>query len=505
MSIPKEPRQLMINLMYIVLVAMLALNVSAEIIHAFFALDNSLNESSRVVNSSNQHLVKAINQQADAYAQFEPFKEKVKEIERISQSFYEEIEQLKNEIVTAAGGLGEDGLPIRKTDKDIPTRILLHEGQGEALKIKILETQKQLLTLIEDEQTRTNIAANIPLKINEIPLDSDKKNWSQLMFQQMPVAAVLPILSKFQNDVKVAETTLLNHFFNQMNVNVIPDKFTPVIASDKTYIIKGEAFTGEIFLASYSSTADNLTISVDGKNYPVKDGKVIFTATPTAVGETEHEMLIRLNNPLTGETESYRKKFSYEVGERSVAVSADKMNVFYAGVDNPISISAAGIPSNKMQLRAEGVNLQKIRHGKYLAQPQKAGGIAKIIVSGGGLPSTTFEYRIKRIPNPSLRLGHHTGGAISAAELKVHQGIIPFLDNFDFKAKCKIIEFEMARVPRNDNVQVVMNKGGTFSSKAQRIINRASRGDVFYFDQVRVKCPGDQATRKVNGMVFNIK
>lgn len=505
MSIPKEPRQLMVNLMYIVLVAMLALNVSAEIIHAFFALDNSLNESSRVVNSSNQQLIAAINQQADAYAQFAPFKDKVKEIERISKAFYEEVEVLKNEIVEEAGGLGEDDLPIRKTDKDIPTRILLNEGRGEALKTTILATKKQLLDLIEDEQAREAIAGNIPLKISEIPPDSDKETWSQLMFQQMPVAAVLPMLSKFQNDVKVAETTLLNHFFNQMNVNVIPDKFTPVIASNKSYIIKGEEFKGEIFLASYSSTADNLSISVDGRSYPVRDGKVLFTKTASELGEHEHEMLIRLTNPLTGEAESYRKTFTYEVGERSVAVSADKMNVFYAGVENPISISAAGIPSDKMKVRAEGVNLEKLRNGKYIAKPQKAGGKAKIVVSGGGLTPTTFEYRIKRIPDPSLRLGKHTGGTISASEMKVYKGIIPFLDNFDFQAKCKVIEFEVARVPRNDDVQVAMNRGGTFGSEAQRIIQRATRSDVFYFDKVRVKCPGDQATRSINGMIFNIK
>lgn len=504
MSISKEPRQLMINLMYIVLLALLALNVSAEIMNAFFALDNSLNESSRVVASSNQQIVEAINQQADAYAQFEPYKEKVAQIQNIANTFYEQVEQLKNDIVNESGGYDEHHLPAKKKNKDVPTRILLTEGKGEQLKTDILAVKASLLDLVDEETERQVIAKNIPLQIAEIPADSDKKNWSQLMFQQMPVAAVLPLLSKFQNDVKIAETTLLNHFFNKMNISVIPDKFTPVVAANTSYVIQGEEFKSEMFLAAYSSTANNINVKVDGRSYPVRDGKAIFTTNPSSIGNKTHQMEISIANPLTGEVETYKKKFSYEVGQRSVAVSADKMNVFYVGVDNPISVSAAGVSSRSIKVVGEGVELRRDKNGKYIAKPRRPGQ-AKIIVSGAGLEPTVFDYRVKRIPDPSLRLGNKSGGTISKAELQVYKGIIPFLDHFDFEAKCKVMGFEMTRVPKNDDVRVTLNKGGTFGSEAQRIIKGARSGDVFYFDKVKVKCPGDAASRSINGMIFNIK
>ncbi|MEK7254558.1 MAG: hypothetical protein AAB316_07430, partial [Bacteroidota bacterium] len=294
MSIPKEPRQLLINLMYIVLTALLALNVSAEVLHAFFTMDNSLNESNRIAGSNNRALAEAIGKQADVDERFISLKEKTAQAQQISTAFFEHVSQLKLEILKAAGGTGKDGMPKRKDDKDIPTRLLVNQGKGEELQKKVLETRDQLLALLEKPEDRQRLAGNIPLKINEIPASSDKKTWAQFTFQQMPVAAVMPILTKFQNDVKVAETVILNHFAEQMNIVVKPDQFTPVIATDRNYVIRGEEFRGEIFLAAYSSSADNLSVSVDGRPLSVQDGKAVFTAHPSSIGEKKHEMLIRL-------------------------------------------------------------------------------------------------------------------------------------------------------------------------------------------------------------------
>ena len=121
---------------------------------------------------------------------------------------------MRGEIIEAAGGLDKNGLPQQKDNKDISQRVLLKNGRAEVLKNKIIETREQLLALVDDAVVRQQIADNIPLKINPIPEGSDKKTWELFTFQQMPVAAVLPMLSKFQNDAKLTETTILNHFFN---------------------------------------------------------------------------------------------------------------------------------------------------------------------------------------------------------------------------------------------------------------------------------------------------
>ncbi len=504
MSIPKEPRQLMVNLMYLVLTALLALNVSAEILNAFSTIDRGLGESSQVVSHANGQIFAAISSQADAYTQFEPFREKADEAMKITDAFVKEVEQLKQQIIEAAGGLDEEGKPVRKTDKDIPTRILLNEGKGAALKIEVEKTRENLLNLLPEQQ-RVALAAGIPLQIAEVPAKSDKNTWEQYTFQQMPVVAVLPILSKLQNDARIAETTLLNFYLEETNVGSIkPDQYIPMIAADQSYVIRGEPYRGEIVLAAYSSTADNISVSVDGRTLPVENGKAIFTSNPSSLGTKKHRMSIELTNPVTGEKEHFERDFSYEVGERSVAVSAEKMNVFYVGVDNPVAISVAGVPSGQVNVSANGVSLQKLDNNHYLAKADRPGE-ASITVSGGGLEPSTFKYRVKRIPDPVIRLGTKSGGILSAAELKAHRGLIPVLEGFDFDATCRIQSFNIARVPKNDDVQTASNNGGAFESRTKAIIDRADHGDVFYFDEIKVRCPGDSYSREVNGLIFRIR
>lgn len=505
MSIPKDPRQLLINLMYIVLTALLALNVSAEILNAFMTMDHSLNESSELVSRSNQQLLAAINTQADAYSQYDPLRQKAAETQTISREFYDYVDQLKETLIDASGGRDEHQLPKNIKDKDTPTRMLIEEGRGDELEQKIKTVREQLLGLIDDPATRNQLAASIPLDIIPLPEDTDKHSWAQFNFQQMPIAAILPLLSKFQNDVKTSETTILNYFLGQTdNATIKPDAFEAVVAADKSYVIRGEELSAEIFLGSYSSTADNIAVSVDGRSYPVRNGKAIFKTRPAGIGNKQFEAMIKVTDPISGKEETYRKQFRYEVGERSVAVSAEKMNVFYVGVDNPVAISAAGVPSGEVEVRAEGLVISKTANGKYIARPQRPGN-AKIVVSGGGLNPTTFQYRVKRIPNPVPRLGSKDGGQISAGEFKIYNKILSVLENFDFDARCNISSFELTRAPRNNDPLTVKNTSGNFSGETLRLVSRANRGDVYYFENIRVKCPGDSVTRKLNSMVFRIR
>ncbi len=505
MSIPKEPRQMMINLMYIVLTAMLALNVSAEILNAFLTMDKGIVESSEIVAESNRRMLDAINKQAEAYSQFEHLSQKAEKAEAISAAFYNYVSKLKQEIIDNSGGLDENELPKGIKNKDITTRMLVKEGKGDELEEKIKSLRFELLALIEDEQIRDQMEKRIPLNVKPVPSDSDKKSWAAFNFYQMPVAAILPLLSKFQNDAKIAETAILEYFLRKTDVTFVkPDEFEAVVSANKSYVIRGEELTAEIFLGAYSSTADNISITVDGRSYPVIDGKAVFKTRPQSLGTKDIDVVVNVTNPLSGEVKSYTKKFIYEVGERSVTVSADKMNVFYVGVDNPFSISAAGIPSNEMQVSAEGVNIIKNSNGKYTAKPERPGW-AKITVSGGGLKPTSFEYRVKPIPTPIPMLGDLKSGAISIGRLKAYKGIRAVLENFDFNAKCHIVDFEMVRLPKLGDPIVVKNKGGDFNEETLRVIDKTKHSDIYYFDEIRAKCPGDIITRKLNGMVFRIK
>lgn len=495
----------MINLMYIVLTALLALNVSAEILEAFFAIDRSLGESSAVVQYSNEQMLEALRAEAEAYEQYQPYLEKAEQLDQITSQLQEHLQRVRNEIISAAGGLDDQGIPTRETDKDIPTRILINEGEGEQLNKAITEARQSMLSFIDDEDQKRRLEASIPLNVPALPAHSKHGTWEAHTFYQMPVAAVLPILRKFENDAEVAEAAILNYFLSKMGAQIVMDAYEAVVAAPKSYIIQGDTYQSEIFLSAYSSTADNIRISVDGKPLRVEGGKAIFNATPNRPGQHEYLAKIALEDPLTGTVQHFEQAFGFQVGEQSVAVAADKMNVLYAGVDNPITISAAGVPSASMRVNASGTELRHLSGSAYIAKPDQAGK-AIITVYGEGLAPAEFEYRVKKIPDPVLEIARKRGGTVPAATFRAQQGIIPVLEHFDFEARCEITGFEVVRKPAGADIAVALNNGGRFRETTKRLIQAAQRGDTYYFNDVKVRCPGDKGpAREMNSLIFKIR
>ena len=504
MSLPREPRQLMINLMYIVLMAILALNVSAEILNAFLSMDRSITESQALVGRSNASLLESIRQQADAYPQFAAEAADAQRIQQYTAAFCTYLEAMKTQLIEATGGRDENQELKGKTDKNTTTRLLVDEGLGRQLRDSVLQLREGLLALLPDTSLRSQLAAKLPLKIDAIPPDSDKKDWADYHFRQLPLAAVLPLLSKFQSDARLSETALLNHLAAKISAQPIHDEYAAIVAADKNYVIRGEELRAEIFLGAYSSTTDNISVRVNGRPLTVRNGKAIYQRRTDELGSHDLAVEVSARDPRSGAVKTYRQRLRYEVGERSVTTAADKMNVFYLGVDNPLSVSAAGVPSDEVRVRAEGADLERQANGQYIVRP-RATGETRIVVTGGGLDPTTFRYRVKPIPTPIAKLGDKTTGNLSPNAFKIYERIYPHLENFDFDAHCAIQGFLLTRVKRNGDVFDAQNRGGNFGERTRRLVDQAQRGDTYYFDRVRAKCPGDQYARKLNGLVFKIQ
>ena len=283
------------------------------------------------------------------------------------------------------------------------------------------------------------------------------------------------------------------------------NKFFPVINAKKGYVIKGEKFEATVQIGAYSSEfGENSTITVNGQKVQLKDGVGTFTETATQTGKRTLSLSSNVINPITGEKYTETSSFDYEVGLRSANVSADKMNVLYIGVDNPLSVSVAGVSSNQVNVDCNGCNLKKTAAGKFVATVN-APGEATVKVSGGGLPSTPFGFRVKRIPDPVAKLGNKADGSMGNGEFKAQRGVIPWLEGFDFDAKCQIQGFNLVRVAKRQDPVASQNSGGTYNEKSQRLVRAAKPGDTYYFENVRARCPGDKAGRKINSMVFKIR
>jgi gliding motility-associated protein GldM len=516
MSIPKEPRQLMINLMYLVLTAMLALNVSAEIINAFFALNKGINNTNGIVDNSNIRLKASIDAQAKAYSNpaTASAKSGAEKAIEISKEFASYITSLNDEMVEAAGGPNPaytDGRPVRYKDKDVTTRMFLPEGQnrGVELETKINETRAKYLALVSDPKERADLEKQIALGVEtmeEISKVSKAKTWSEYKFKQMPVAAVMPLFTKLRADAKNSETSLLNYFADKVNIKEIKfDGFKVAIAPKNGYIIQGEKFEADVYLAAYSTNpGSGVSISVNGGGIATKDGVGHYTATAGELGKKKVTASASIKNPMTGETKTVNGEFEYEVGRRSVAISADKMNVFYIGVDNPVSVSAAGVSSNLLKASGSGVSLTDKGDGKYNVTASAPNPNASITVSAPGLQQT-FPFRVKRIPDPVAKLGNKMGGSMGNGEFKAQSGVLAWLEGFDFDAKCQIQSYRLTRVPKRQDPVVIENSGGSFNGQCRSLADAAKPGDIYYIDDVKARCPGDQSGRQVNSMVFTIK
>jgi len=522
MSIPKEPRQLMITIMYLVLTALLALNVSAEIFNAFKMVDKGLVKSNTALDDKNNALPTLITDAAKKKGSLATYAERIDPIRDESSSLVEYIEGIKDHMIKATGeympdretGAITDELKGKK-DKEITTRYLVYDGKGKELREKLEAYREKILEYV-DEDDKAAFTKEIAVQIdNDTWQKKGKKSWAEMNFKQMPLQATIPIFTKFINDVKSTESAGLNYLAGKVgagSTDVVLDKYTVVSAPEKAYIIKGEKYKTEIFLSAGASadSQTGISVSVDGRKLPLnKEGVGVYETTPGSLGKKSYTASASLRNPVTGEVQNFKKQFSYEVGERSVTVAPMKMNVFYIGVDNPVAVSAAGVASNeiKVSMTGAGGGSIKPKDGNYnvrVQRPTKKGEFAYINIAAPGLTEKR-EFRVKRIPDPVPKLGKDRGGAMPSGQFKVMPGVFPVLEGFDFDAKCAITEFVVVRAPKRQDVQIERNSGGKYSPSVKALVQKAKGGDKYFFENIKCKCPGDPAARNIGQMVFNIK
>lgn len=550
MSIPKEPRQLMINLMYLVLTAMLALNVSAEVINAFFKLDKGLKGTTEIVKTANEKVIESMENAVKDRPADKPLVDAAKEAQTIVKDFYDYIDGLRSRLTELSGGVfispeeaasgvkgqattdeSKWGKPVKYKNKEIPQRLFVdgndgtvgsepaYEPEGPILRGKVEETKKKLQDLllrvgednpiITEEEVKT-VVAQLSLNIDDKDAKAAGKEWEYFTFGHMPVAAAYPIITKFQTDAKNSEAAIINYLASKIGGTVIEfDQFQPVASAEKGYVIAGEPFSADIFLSASSKQAQ-YSVRVNGESLSVKDGVAKYQTPTRETGEKSYKVDISLKNPFTGETDNFSKTFKYEVGRRSVAVSADAMNAFYIGVENPVSVAAAGVSSNQLQVSCTGggCNLQKASGGKYIVKVSRPGETATITVSGGGLDPTKFEYRVFRIPTPIPKMGRgptEKGGVIPSGTFKAQRGIYADLEDFVFDAKCDIVSFDVTRAPERGDAVLENNNGGTFAGRVQNLVSMAGSGDRYFFENIKARCPGDNVSRQLPSLTFTIR
>ncbi|HEY1008198.1 MAG TPA: GldM family protein, partial [Sphingobacteriaceae bacterium] len=269
-----------------------------------------------------------------------------------------------------------------------------------------------------------------------------------------------------------------------------------------SYVIQGQPYTAEVFLTAYDSKA-NPEITINGSRLQVNDGRGRYSVNTNKEGIFSWVGTIRVRQT-DGQVKEYRTaEQKYQVARPSAVVSPDKMNVFYIGVPNPVSVSAPGIPKENLRVSMTGGRITGA-NGKYTVLVSAAGQ-AKVNVAAeiNGKVQTigTTEFRVKRIPDPVAKFGGKTGGTLSSVAIKSQNNVFAVLEGFDFDAKFEVTRFSLiiAR-PRADAV-VLQTNGNSLSGAMKSAIASIGPGARVIFDNIVAVGP-DGTQRQLNSIAL---
>jgi hypothetical protein len=523
----------MINMMYLVLTALLALNVSNEVLNAFKIVNDGLKTSnSSLIDKNNMIYSKFDNEMENNAEKTKPFRDKALEAKKISKDIYDQLEKYKQEIITEAKGINpESGDIVQRDNIDVATRTFVEDGgkKGKELHDKLLAARKSFQSILGEN-------FSIPLNPDDILKGKSQalvsKGWEYAAFNHVPATAAITILSKFQNDVISSEGAVVDYLIKQINAKDFKfDQLAAAVIAPSSYLMQGQKYTAQIFVAASSKSQDPEVFiggipggakkvagsdqyepieskdgNVSGSPLKVENGKGIFEAAATAVGEKKYGGVIRVKNPDGSGFKLYPFEGSYQVGAKSIVVSPTKMNVLYIGVDNPMKISAAGVQAQDVSAAISSGTLSKGANGEYIAKVTTVGKTTISVsakIDGKMQSMGAEEFRIKRIPDPIPTLGGKLrGGNAQAGTIKAQSGLVALLENFDFEARFAVQSFTMLYSSKGELFRSETS-GPMFNAQMQGFLNRAKPKDIIFIDDIKVVGPDGQS-RRLGQIAFTI-
>ncbi|WP_291530013.1 gliding motility protein GldM [Bacteroides sp. UBA939] len=501
---PNSPRQKMINLMYIVLMALLALNVSSDVLNGFSLVDESLSRTTANSTVQNQSLYEGLAE-ANTHnpEKVGPWFEKAVHVKNISDSLYAYVNQLKQRIVKEADGEDGDIADIsNREDLEAASYVMLApgSGQGKELYNRINRYREEILALVTDpvqqQIIRDNLTTEVPRKIL-----TTGKNWQEYIFENTPVAAAITLLTKLQSDVRYAEGEVLHLLTQNTDVqDVRVNQLQAYVIPTAQNVVRGGTYSGRVILAAVDST-QRPSIYIAGEKQP-DNAEGWFETVCNRTGEFSLDGYLELTQK---DGEVLRRDFSqkYTVVEPTATVSATMMNVLYAGYDNPVSVSVPGVPAGQVQASIVNGNGTLTRSGNgYIAHPTTIGkdAVIRVTASVGGRTQSMgdYTYRVRQLPDPSPFIEYTENGTpkryrggrgLPKAILMNAPGIVAAIDDGLLNINFRVLGFETVFFDNMGNAVPEVSSGASFSTRQKDMFRQLSRGKRFYISRVRAIGP----------------
>lgn len=519
---PETPRQKMIQMMYLVYTAMLALNVSANILDAFVVVDDTLVTSTNIAANQNANDYQwFIGQKTILGAKVDEAYGKAQILKKESNAMVKYIEKMRNDLIFTVDGdslvekevdgkkvktIKSVGDIVKKDNFDTPTDFMINKGNAKKLKEEIKKYKANVLKLAKKEdQKRLEEAMGLNVDASYLSNDKEKQDWETHNFDHIIAAASATLLNKMIGEVKNAESVMLNYL--KASISADDFKFDNVSGRSipkSQMVFSGDSYEADIIVAAYDSKSTPEvyykmgvdTLTEDGLGGAIKlegeNGLVKLKIGTGGTGEQKYAGLIKIMDP-NGQPKYYGFKDKYTVLTPSATIAADKMNVLYAGIANPVSVSGPVAP-DKLSVSFPGCSASSQGGGKFnvsvpaslIGKTVTATVAAKVGESSKTMGSTTF--RVKRVPDPRAVLGANIrGGKRAKAEILANPVIRATMgDDFVYDLKWSVNSYRVILVVKGMEEPAIVCQGGALSEKAKAAIQKASANTVIYFSDIKV-------------------
>ena len=503
------PRQKMINLMYLVFIAMLALNMSKEVLSAFGNFNDKFSESNKLTDEANGNLLSALNTKAsDEPAKYAESAKKASEVAKISKDFVSFIESVKGE-VTSGYEVDENGkLPFEAMDKSsIDEKWFLGDGysaRGKEIVSSIDKYVADIKKVLGADVKYIPFIKEIEKKFSTADIKNREGvsvKFLDYKTKGFPDVSTLTFLTALQNDAKNTEAGAYNLFLgNALKTAASMKNFQAIVVLDKNAYFQGEKVTGKVVLGRYDANTKPTSFKGPGK---IENGQAVISMTAGGIGE--QTISGQFGFLEDGKEIPLKFEGTYVVVPRpnQAIISADKMNVVYRGVDNPISVSIPGISSDKVTASAAGMRPTS-KKGSFILTPT-TGNTVKITASGklpdGTTVSSSIDFRIKGLPSPTgkIRGDISPKGPKSSLEQST---VTAVMEDFDFPISVNVTQFNL-KVPGQPTVVV---SGNRMNAQALAAIKKAGRGDVVVINEIKASFVGIPVKPKaVSACTFEVQ
>lgn len=556
----ETPRQKMIGMMYLVLTALLALNISKEILDGFVKVDNSLLQTQSTLSSKIHDTYTALELKYNSnQVKVGPFYDEAQKITKKSEELITYLNKLKARCLAASEGdyLQQEGLDFEKyyglDENGVDTTLNLHyirrQDEFQALTSFMVGSDplkpkegkwtanglKLAIEAFRDSIVNTSVI-DVDGNLISLPLNTVKSlkerftlgdeledgktvSWEEANFYDVPLCAVIPLMSKMIIDVQDAEEDAIGWLLSSTEAKSLKfSEVMPLTIPQSNFVLRGDTARANIFLAAFDPTKKP-EVYVDPEKWDGKDstaldyeglgleplevnsqgqGLMAMSTRGMTLGQYQYKGVIRYQGP---EGDMQSQQFltpTFTIADAGLVVSPTKMNVFYRGVPNPVEVSVAGVPNNKLRVSiSSGHSIKKQSDGTYIVEPAKSSSNKEAVISvRGEMPDGTtsnlgsVSFRVKRIPDPvpfwaGKRPSDRT---ITKNEVLSFAPLAAKMDNFDFDVPVRVKNFTI-RVSKDGTFKDLNSPNNRLSNDMKSLLERVRRGNVIYFEDIVVGMP----------------